>query len=111
MSALDPLPSHTVRVHRLDPTLAELHLTFANLPEDVEVRGRLMGPRCPGTSTVEVAYPLQRLAPGVYRVRIPEPVLWSAERPCVYEGPMEFRRKADVIGTRVVSVGLTQGAG
>ena len=56
MSELDPLPSCNVHVHRLDPTLAELHITFTDLPDDVEVRGRLMGPRCPGTSTVEFRY-------------------------------------------------------
>ena len=56
MPELDPLPSYTVRVHRLDPTLAELHIEFADLPADVEVRGRLIGPCCPGSSTIEVAY-------------------------------------------------------
>jgi hypothetical protein len=106
MSEIDPLHSYTVRVHRLDPTLAELHIEFANLPADVEVRGRLMGPRCPGMSTVEVAYRLQPLATGVYRVLIPEPVLWSADRPCVYEGPVEFRRKGQFIGRLAVSVGI-----
>ena len=54
------------------------------LPADVEVSGRLMGPRCPGVSTIEIAYPLQALAPAVYRVVIPEPLCWSADRPLVW---------------------------
>ncbi len=108
MPDLDPLPTYTVCVHRLDPTLAELHIEFADLPADVEVRGRLMGPRCPGASTIEVAYYLrpERGAPSVYAVRIPEPVLWTADRPCVYEGPVEFVRDGQRVGSIRASVGI-----
>jgi hypothetical protein len=108
MPELDPLPTYTVRVHRLDPTLAELHIEFANLPADVEVRGRLMGPRCPGASTIEVAYYLQqeRGSSSVFSVRIPEPLLWSADNPCVYEGPVEFVRNGQRVGMIRVSVGI-----
>lgn len=111
MSDLDPLPRHAVTVHRLDTALAELHVEFEGLPPDVEVRGRLMGPRCPGVSTVEVAYHLRPLGPAptsVYRVLIPEPSLWSAERPFVYEGPVEFVRGGDVVGRHTISVGIAQ---
>ena len=103
---LDPLPTYTVRVHRLDPTLAELRIEFADLPPDVEVRGRLMGPRCKGFSTVEVAYPIQMLAHPVFCVLIPEPIYWSAERPFVYEGPVEFRRDGELVGKIAVSFGI-----
>lgn len=108
MPDLDPLPTYTVRVHRLDPTLAELHIEFAGLPTDVEVRGRLMGPRCPGMSTIEVAYYLraERGLPAVYSVRIPEPAYWSADQPCVYEGPVEFLRDGQRVGSTSVSVGI-----
>jgi hypothetical protein len=106
MAELDSLPTYTVRVHRLDPTLAELRIEFADLPADVEVRGRLMGPRCPGASTIEVAYHLQRLTGNLYRVLIPEPVLWSQERQCVYEGPVEFRRDGAAVGSLIVSIGI-----
>jgi Glycosyl hydrolases family 2 len=108
MPELDPLPSYTVRVHRLDPTLAELHIEFADLPADVEVRGRLIGPCCPGSSTIEVAYQLRKHSgtAAMYKVLIPEPVFWTADRPCVYEGPVEFRRDGKVIGTIAVSVGI-----
>jgi hypothetical protein len=103
---LDPLPAYTVRVHKLDPTLAELHIEFTGLPADVEARGRLMGPRCKGATTIEVAYHLQRLTHAVYRVLIPEPVYWSAELPCVYEGPVEFKRNGQTAGKIMLSCGL-----
>ncbi len=106
MPELDPLPSYNVHVHRLDPTLAELHIVFTDLPADVEVRGRLMGPLCPGVSTIEVAYHLHPFAPRIYRVLIPEPVFWSAERPNVYEGPVEFRRGRTVVGSMHISIGV-----
>ena len=103
---LDPLPTYTVRIQRLDPALAELRIEFAGLPPDVEVRGRLMGPRCKGISTVEVAYPMRVVAHPVYCVLIPEPVCWSAERPFVYEGPVEFRRDGQMVGKIAVSFGI-----
>jgi hypothetical protein len=106
MANLDPLPSYTVRIQRLDPTLAELHIAFKDLPPNVEVDGRLIGPRCPGMSTVEVAYRLRPHTSGVYRVLIPEPVLWTVEWPCVYEGPAELRRNGDVLATIAISVGI-----
>jgi hypothetical protein len=104
--ALDPLPTYSVRVHRLSPMLAELHIEFAGLPNDVQVQGRLMGPRCPGVTTVEIAYPLQPLKHPVYRVRIPDPVYWSAERPFVYEGPAQILRDGQVIGKIALSYGI-----
>ena len=108
MPALEPMPSYKVRVHRLDPTLAELRIEFADLPADVEVRGRLIGPCCPGSSTVEVAYQLRRQSgsAAIYKVLIPEPVFWTADRPCVYEGPVEFRRDGEVVGSIAISVGI-----
>ncbi|MBM3993169.1 MAG: hypothetical protein FJ303_03290 [Planctomycetes bacterium] len=105
---LDPLPTYSVHVNRLDPTLAEVHIEFANLPTDVEVRGRVMGPRCPGVTTIEVAYPLQMLAHPVYRVLIPEPALWSADRPLVYDGPVEFLYDGKPVGKVRVAFGIKQ---
>lgn len=105
---MEPLPRYTVRVRHADPALAELLIEFSDLPADVEVRGRVMGPRCPGTSTIEVAYPLQPQpgAPSTYRVVIPEPTYWSADRPCVYSGPVELRRAGTVVGTIELSIGI-----
>lgn len=103
---LDPLPTYTVRVHRLDPTVAELRIEFAGLPPDVEVRGRLMGPRCKGISTVEIAYPLRMLTHPTYCVVIPDPVCWTADRPSVYEGPVEFRHGGQHVGKLTISVAI-----
>jgi hypothetical protein len=106
---LDPMPTYTMRVHRLDPTMAELRIEFANLPPDVDACGRLMGPRCKDSSTIEVAYPLRKLSHPVYRVLIPEPIFWCAERQCVYEGPVEFRRDGQPVGKITLSFGIKVG--
>ena len=99
--------TYTVRVYRLDPMLAELHVQFHDLPPDVEVHGRVMGPRCPGVTTVEVAYRLRPTREAdTWQVLIPDPVFWSAERPMVYEGPVEFRRDGRIVGTVHVSIGI-----
>ncbi len=108
-ATLDPLPTYSVRVHRLDPTLAELRIEFGGLPPDVEVRGRLMGPRCAGVDTIEIAYPLRALSHPVYRVLIPEPVLWAEEQPYVYEGPVEFLREGQRVGKLALSFGIKVG--
>lgn len=66
----------------------------------LELRGRLMGPRCPYANTVEVAYPLAKAPPShvpfgkmpglIRRVVIPEACLWEPESPFLYEGPIEL---------------------
>ncbi|MCS6852084.1 MAG: hypothetical protein NZ700_13055, partial [Gemmataceae bacterium] len=62
-----------------------------------ELRGRLVGPRCRFSSTVEVAYPLRPARPAetvpgavAARVVIPEPCLWDPDSPFVYMGPVEL---------------------
>jgi hypothetical protein len=106
---LDPLPTYRTHIHALDPARADVRIQFDDLPEDVEVRGRLMGPRCPGVSTVEVAYrlrPLDSGPPGTYQVLIPEPNLWAPEHPFRYEGPVEFWREGQLLGQLTLSLGL-----
>jgi hypothetical protein len=85
----------------------------------LELRGRLMGPRCRYSSTVEVAYPLrpfprppQGLTGLAARVAIPEASLWDPESPFFYEGPVELwqdGRRCDRVvvrhGLRSVSLG------
>jgi len=74
-------------------------LTAEQHTPTTEVRGRLMGPRCPYASTVEVAYPLRPLPPNraltkstgvTMRVVIPEASLWEPESPFLYQGPIEL---------------------
>jgi hypothetical protein len=100
------MPSYSVHVQRLDPILADLRLEFAGLAEGAEVRGRLMGPRCPGITTVEIAYHVRRVEASVYQVLIPEPTLWTPERPYVYEGPVEWRQDDGKSGTMTVRIAL-----
>jgi hypothetical protein len=90
-----------VRNGQLIPAQAEVWITVE--PEHTtpatEVRGRLMGPRCPYASTVEVAYPLRvpppnHVPPGsrplTMQVVIPEASLWEPESPFLYQGPIEL---------------------
>lgn len=89
--------SVTVWTHHVTPAGAEVRVTIAlrGAMAEPEVRGRLVGPRCPYASTVEVAYPfrtLPRELPHVLtaRVIIPEPSLWEPTCPFLYEGPLEL---------------------
>ena len=81
---------------RLDPVEAEVlvHVDLEHATSSMPVRGRLIGPRCPYSSTVEVAYPFeQRFAEEGHRrlrVVIPEPCLWDPETPFLYEGLVEL---------------------
>jgi hypothetical protein len=85
----------------LIPAEAEVWIaaTTEQLTPTTELRGRLMGPRCPYASTVEVAYPLRPLPPDrsasessglTMRVVIPEASLWEPESPFLYQGPIEL---------------------
>jgi hypothetical protein len=100
--------TYQTRIHALDPTRADVRITFEDLPPEIEVRGRLMGPRCPAVSTVEVAYFLRPVEGelGEYQVLIPEPNLWSPEHPYRYEGPVEFWRQGEMIDRMTVSIGI-----
>src|SRR5262245_54539932 len=72
-------------------------VTPERLTPTTEVRGKLVGPRRPGATTLEVAYPL-RPVPGVAdadrtltrRAVVTEPNLWSADAPFEYELTVEL---------------------
>jgi len=93
-----PIKSVQMYDRLLNPAEAELWLNVLlhGAGPPIEVRGRLMGPRCRFAGTVEVAYPLRpRSGPtgrddllGL-RVLIPEPSYWDPESPFLYEGPLE----------------------
>lgn len=108
---LNSPPRYRTHIHFLDHTRADVRIVFENLPADIEVRGRLMGPRCPGVGTVEIAYWLKRLPEqaDTYQVLIPEPNMWSPEQPFRYEGPVEFWRTGELVGEVSVSIGLRFG--
>ncbi len=91
----------SIRKHIVRLTHAEAEIRFlvsrAASGADLHVRGRLMGPRCPYSSTVEVAYPLKEIERSVnkagetsilLRTVIPEPSMWDPQSPFLYSGPL-----------------------
>jgi hypothetical protein len=99
MAMSNKLRQVTARLHRLSTAEAEVWLLVEAEREapTTEVRGRLVGPRCPGISTIEVSYPVRPFpnAPdGVHplsrRVVIPDPALWEQGRPYVYRAVVEL---------------------
>jgi hypothetical protein len=109
----------TIRVMdgRLDPTEAYLWICVSpeRLTSVTQVRGRLVGPRCPYASTVEVAYPLREQSreyestgsPHLsLRVVIPEASFWDPESPFLYQGPVELWQGNQLCEQVQVSHGL-----
>jgi hypothetical protein len=99
-----------IRNRTLTPAEAEVRVTVRaeSVTPTTEVRGRLMGPSCPYSSTIEVAYPLRPLAqePLAARVVIPEPSLWEPESPFLYQGPVELWQDGERCGRATVRHGL-----
>lgn len=112
-----------VRDHRLDPAESEVWITVEpeERTESTRISGRLMGPRCPYSSTVEVAYPLRPWQKDsgendtenlTMRVIIPEASLWEPETPFLYQGPVELWQDEQLCervqlshGLRVITLG------
>ncbi|HEY7424132.1 MAG TPA: hypothetical protein VH682_07840 [Gemmataceae bacterium] len=100
----------------LVPAEAEMWITIVaeRQTPTTELRGRLMGPRCPYANTVEVAYPLRPLPPGrasessalTRRVVIPEACLWEPESPFLYQGPIELWQDGQRCDRLMLSHGL-----
>jgi hypothetical protein len=95
------------QLRRLSAAEAEVWLLVEteHVAPTTEVRGRLVGPRCPGVSTIEVAYPLRPfpqhpagvgVPPLSRRVVIPEPSLWETEQPYVYRAVVELWEEGQV---------------
>jgi hypothetical protein len=111
-----------IEVHdrSLDPLSAEVWITVS--PEyhtaTTEVRGRLVGPRCLYSSTIEVAYPLRPLpsslgtltpphSPGLtVRAIIPEASFWEPQCPFLYQGPIELWQDGQRCDCVTISHGL-----
>lgn len=96
---------------------AEAEVWVAVIPEHltpaIEMRGRLVGPRCHYATTVEVAYPLrpfvrrpQGLPDLAMRVVIPEASLWEPECPFLYLGPVELWEEGQLVDPVQVRHGL-----
>src|SRR5262245_19804398 len=94
------IQTHT---HYLDPMKAEVRVEVMwEGNSHAEVRGRGLGPKCPGTTTIEVAYPLHTLVsePGRYSLAaiIPEPSLWEAATPFHYAVIVELWDNKKMLG-------------
>jgi hypothetical protein len=104
------LPHPHVEIVHLDPVRAEIVFSFnaAELPADAEIRGKMVGPRCAGVSTVEVAYPLKPVANrgAAFQVIIPEPSLWEPQCPYIYDALLEFWHEETCLGKTMLPVGL-----
>ncbi len=105
----------TIKPVRLTPTEAELAVEIgcASSQASCDVHGRLMGPTCLYSTTVEVAYPIRRLhlAEGgppklVGRVVIPEPAWWDPESPFLYVAVLERWQDGSKVEEQRLSCGL-----
>jgi hypothetical protein len=103
------------QIHSLSPALAEVWFTIVadQVTSTTEVRGRMVGPRCPGRTTIEVAYPLQRLpnppqgiSPLTARVAIPDPTMWQPEAPFFYSAHIELWEDGKRLDEREFTLGL-----
>jgi hypothetical protein len=108
-----------VQIRRLDPVEAELWITAMPEPATpgTEIRGRIVGPRCAGVTTIEVAYPLRPMPQQVLtdthlaaRVVIPEPSRWTPETPFLYTLIVELWRDGQRSDRRTIAgIRLTRG--
>jgi hypothetical protein len=109
------------RVHVFDDVLnpAQAVVRICVYPErlisQTDVRGRLVGPRCPYATTVEVAYALRPVSRQyesqgdpciITRAIIPDPCLWDPQSPFLYEGPVELWEKGQRCDQVEISHGL-----
>src|SRR5262245_34985654 len=97
---------------RFDPVEAEVTVT-AVVEEpgpDLELRGRLVGPSCVYTETIEIAYPLKPVpAEGDLlraRVVIPEANFWEPRTPFLYRGVIELHQNGQELNRASVTHGL-----
>jgi len=99
------ITSLTVEMVRADTSVAQflVRLTLDGSVTDCTLQGSVVGPRCPGITTVEIAYPLVLVetneANASLKGVIPEPNLWTPEAPFVYEMTVDVRlgdRKTDM---------------
>jgi hypothetical protein len=105
----------TVRPTRLTPADAELdvEVRYTFPKPTTEFHGRLMGPTCLYSTTIEVAYrvrfrPQQPGQPPAVqgRVLIPDPSWWDPHSPFLYHGPVELWEEGQKVEEVSVRCGL-----
>jgi hypothetical protein len=104
---------HEVRA--LSPAQAEIWFTVVaeHISHATEVRGIVVGPRCPGRTTIEVAYPFQPIPhppatapPLTMRVVIPDPSLWEQAAPFSYRAVVELWQDGQRCEEQAFDLGL-----
>ncbi len=94
------------------PALAEflIHLELADAGTDCAIVGVAHGPKCPGLSTVSLAYPMSVHTRSDHAVsllvRIPEPNLWSQATPFTYTWSVSLARAGQPGEKRVGTIAL-----
>jgi beta-galactosidase/beta-glucuronidase len=114
---MNKLRQVTMQVKRLSPAEAEVWLLIETeiVTPTTQVRSRLIGPRCAGATTIEVAYPLQTAPPqeGIpplsQRAVIPDPSLWEPDRPFVYHALIELWQDGKLCDQTEADYGLRMG--
>src|SRR4051812_10969773 len=112
-------PVVTTQIVRLSATIAEvlIHADFDHaIGAEAKLAGRLYGPRCPGTETIEIAYPIRAIPSEPARpqrrsarIVIPEPNLWETQTPFTYVGTVEVCTGATKVAEIPIELGLRQG--
>jgi hypothetical protein len=103
------------QVRALTPAQAEIWFTVLaeHVTPRTEVRGRVIGPRCVSRSTIEIAYPLQRIPelpegtpPLTVRAIIPDPSLWEPAAPFLYRARVELWQDGECCDAQEFDIGL-----
>jgi hypothetical protein len=106
------IASLTVELIRADSAVAQflIRIVLDGLVARCEVRGQVVGPTCPGITTVEIAYPLVRVeaseTTATLKGVIPEPNLWTREAPFVYAVRVEVLVEGRQTDTRACVLAL-----
>ncbi len=106
-----------INAARLTPTEADLWLNVfpESVSSDTTVRGKLTGPGCSYSSTVEVVYPFREQlreyetegTPRItVRALIPEPCFWDPISPFLYAGVLELWQGKECCQQRPITHGL-----
>jgi hypothetical protein len=97
--------------HRLDPVETELsiHVLLEKITPGTELKGRLIGPRCAFSTTIEIAYPMRESDRSDHielRVVVPEPSWWEPETPFLYVGSVELWQDGEFCERVAISHGI-----
>jgi hypothetical protein len=101
---------------RVNPVQADIDIIVypEKLLPGTEIRGRLVGPICIKTSTVEVAYPLRETSREnestlvSLQAIIPEPCLWDQESPFLYRVILELWQDGELCDQKSLMHAITQ---